>query len=60
MEVLIWVRSALRVVEYLEGKKGRLMTNEAYVYVFDANAHVPRHGVDELVPPERDRPAAAR
>ncbi|KXH36166.1 RTM1 protein [Colletotrichum nymphaeae SA-01] len=34
--VLIWVRSVFRVIEYLEGNKGHLMTNEAYVYVFDA------------------------
>ncbi|KAK1624864.1 RTA1 like protein-domain-containing protein [Colletotrichum phormii] len=34
--VLIWVRSIFRVIEYLEGNKGHLMTNEAYVYVFDA------------------------
>ncbi|KXH63559.1 hypothetical protein CSAL01_06204 [Colletotrichum salicis] len=34
--VLIWVRSIFRVIEYLEGNKGHLMTNEAFVYVFDA------------------------
>ncbi|KAK1999869.1 RTA1-domain-containing protein [Colletotrichum falcatum] len=34
--VLIWVRSVFRVVEYVEGNKGRIMTNEAYMYVFDA------------------------
>ncbi|OHE96015.1 RTM1 protein [Colletotrichum orchidophilum] len=34
--VLIWVRSVFRVVEYLEGNKGHLMTHEVYVYVFDA------------------------
>ncbi|KDN70407.1 putative RTM1 [Colletotrichum sublineola] len=34
--VLIWVRSVFRVVEYLGGNKGHLMTNEVYVYVFDA------------------------
>ncbi|KAK2056282.1 RTA1-domain-containing protein [Colletotrichum caudatum] len=34
--VLVWVRSVFRVVEYLGGNMGRLMTNEVYVYVFDA------------------------
>ncbi|KZL81957.1 rta1 domain protein [Colletotrichum incanum] len=34
--VLIWVRSVFRVIEYLEGNKGHLMTNEVYVYIFDA------------------------
>ncbi|OLN81855.1 Protein RTA1-like protein 8, partial [Colletotrichum chlorophyti] len=33
---LIWVRSIFRVIEYLEGNKGHLMTTEAYIYVFDA------------------------
>ncbi|WYZ44443.1 hypothetical protein EsH8_VII_000879 [Colletotrichum jinshuiense] len=34
--VLIWVRSVFRVIEYLQGNKGHLMTNEVYVFIFDA------------------------
>ncbi|KAF6825716.1 RTA1 domain protein [Colletotrichum musicola] len=34
--VLIWVRSMFRVIEYLEGNKGHLMTTEVYIFIFDA------------------------
>ncbi|KAI8208705.1 Protein RTM1 [Colletotrichum sp. SAR 10_65] len=34
--VLIWVRSVFRVIEYLQGNKGELMTTEVYIYIFDA------------------------
>ncbi|TDZ32996.1 Protein RTM1 [Colletotrichum spinosum] len=34
--VLIWVRSVFRVIEYLQGNKGHLMTTEAYIFIFDA------------------------
>ncbi|RAH72927.1 RTA1 domain-containing protein [Aspergillus aculeatinus CBS 121060] len=33
---LIFVRSIIRVVEYLEGYDGYLMKHEAFIYVFDA------------------------
>ncbi|KAJ4310825.1 hypothetical protein N0V84_010761 [Fusarium piperis] len=33
---LIMIRSIFRVVEYIMGKDGALMSNEAYIYVFDA------------------------
>ncbi|KAF4959279.1 hypothetical protein FSARC_10796 [Fusarium sarcochroum] len=33
---LIMVRSIFRVIEYVMGEDGALMTNEAYIYVFDA------------------------
>lgn len=35
---LILVRSAYRVVEYIQGGDGVLMQNELYLYVFDAGA----------------------
>lgn len=34
--VLIWVRSVFRVIEYIQGNKGYLMTTEAFIYIFDA------------------------
>ncbi|KAL0935466.1 RTA1 domain protein [Colletotrichum truncatum] len=34
--ILIWVRSIFRVIEYLEGNKGHLMTTEVYIFIFDA------------------------
>ncbi|GFF94852.1 hypothetical protein IFM53868_07726 [Aspergillus udagawae] len=36
VSILIWVRSAFRVIEYLEGNAGSIMRHEAYVYIFDA------------------------
>ncbi|KAK7416629.1 hypothetical protein QQX98_005100 [Neonectria punicea] len=33
---LIWVRSLFRVIEYLEGNDGYLISHEVYIYVFDA------------------------
>lgn len=33
---LIMVRSVFRVAEYITGEDGVLMSNEAYIYVFDA------------------------
>ncbi|KAK3659727.1 hypothetical protein LTR56_001090 [Elasticomyces elasticus] len=33
---LIFVRSTVRVVEYLQGFDGYIMTHEAFIYVFDA------------------------
>ncbi|EMR69789.1 putative rta1 domain protein [Eutypa lata UCREL1] len=32
---LIWVRSVFRVIEYIQGNDGYLMTTEAFVFVFD-------------------------
>jgi len=34
--VLIMIRSIFRVVEYLQGFSGYLLSNEVYLYVFDA------------------------
>ena len=34
--VLILVRSVVRVIEYIEGFQGYIMTHEAFIYVFDA------------------------
>lgn len=34
--VLIMVRSIFRVVEYLQGFNGYLLSHEAYLYIFDA------------------------
>lgn len=36
VSVLIMVRSLFRVIEYLQGHKGHLLSTEAYLYVFDA------------------------
>lgn len=36
VSVLIFVRSAFRVVEYAQGNDGYLLQHEAYIYVFDA------------------------
>lgn len=33
---LIWIRSLFRVIEYLEGSKGHLMSTEVYIFIFDA------------------------
>ncbi|KAH8652574.1 RTA-like protein [Ilyonectria robusta] len=33
---LIFVRSLFRLIEYTSGRDGPLMTNEAYLYIFDA------------------------
>ncbi|KAF9870204.1 hypothetical protein CkaCkLH20_12290 [Colletotrichum karsti] len=33
---LIWVRSVFRVIEYLQGNKGYLMTTEVFIFIFDA------------------------
>lgn len=35
VSILIFVRSMLRVVEYLEGYHGYIMNHEAFIYVFD-------------------------
>lgn len=34
---LIWIRSVFRVIEYLQGNKGYLLTTEAFVFVFDGS-----------------------
>jgi hypothetical protein len=34
--LFIMIRSVFRVVEYLQGHQGELLTTEAYLYVFDA------------------------
>lgn len=34
--ILILIRSVVRVVEYMEGYQGYVMTHEAFIYVFDA------------------------
>jgi hypothetical protein len=36
VSALILVRSVFRVVEYAMGKDGVLMSNEVYIYIFDA------------------------
>jgi hypothetical protein len=36
VSTLILVRSVFRVVEYAMGKDGVLMSNEVYIYIFDA------------------------
>lgn len=36
VSMLIFVRSIVRVVEYLQGYDGYIMTHEAFIYVFDA------------------------
>ena len=36
VSALITVRSIFRVVEFIQGPRGTLMTNEVYMYVFDA------------------------
>lgn len=36
VSILILVRSVVRVVEYLEGYSGYIMTHEVFLYVFDA------------------------
>ena len=36
VSILIFVRSIVRVVEYLQGYDGYLMVNEVFIYVFDA------------------------
>lgn len=36
VSVLIWIRSAFRVIEYLEGNAGSIMRHEAYIFIFDA------------------------
>jgi tellurite resistance protein TehA-like permease len=35
ISALIMVRSVFRVVEFIQGPQGTLMTNEVYLYVFD-------------------------
>ncbi|KAF2259746.1 RTA1-domain-containing protein [Lojkania enalia] len=34
--VLVFVRSVFRVIEYIQGEDGYLLSNEMYLYVFDA------------------------
>jgi hypothetical protein len=36
VSALITVRSVFRVIEFIQGPRGTLMTNEVYMYVFDA------------------------
>lgn len=36
VSILIFVRSVVRVVEYLQGYTGYVMGHEAFLYVFDA------------------------
>lgn len=36
VSILIFMRSILRVVEYLQGYSGYIITHEAFLYVFDA------------------------
>jgi hypothetical protein len=36
VSLLILIRSVVRVVEYLQGYTGYIMTHEVYLYVFDA------------------------
>lgn len=36
MSILILIRSIVRVVEYLQGYDGYIMTHEVYLYIFDA------------------------
>lgn len=36
VSILIFVRCLIRVIEYVQGFDGYLMTREAYIYVFDA------------------------
>ncbi|KXG46840.1 RTA-like protein [Penicillium griseofulvum] len=40
VSVLIWIRSAFRVIEYLEGNAGSIMRHEAYIFIFDATLMV--------------------
>lgn len=36
VSVLIFIRSIVRVAEYCQGHNGSIMSNEAFLYVFDA------------------------
>lgn len=36
VSVLIFVRSIVRVAEYVQGNDGHIITHEAFLYVFDA------------------------
>lgn len=36
VSILIFVRSIVRVVEYVQGNDGYIMSHEAFLYVFDA------------------------
>lgn len=36
VSILIFVRSIVRVVEYIQGFGGYIMTHEAFLYIFDA------------------------
>lgn len=36
VSILIFVRSIVRVVEYVQGYDGYIMTHEAFLYIFDA------------------------
>lgn len=36
MSILIMIRSIFRVIEYIQGNSGIILTNEWYLYVFDA------------------------
>lgn len=36
VSILILIRSIVRVVEYLQGYDGYIMTHEVYLYIFDA------------------------
>jgi hypothetical protein len=48
---LIMVRSVFRVVEYLQGFSGYLLSHEVYLYVFDAVLMVCVLGISNLVHP---------
>ncbi|KAL3417704.1 rta1 domain-containing protein [Phlyctema vagabunda] len=36
VSLLIMIRSVFRLIEYIQGEKGYLMTHEVYLYIFDA------------------------
>lgn len=36
VSILIMIRSVFRIVEYLQGTDGYIMTHEAFLYIFDA------------------------
>lgn len=36
VSILIFVRSIVRVIEYVQGNDGYIMSHEAFLYVFDA------------------------
>ena len=51
VSALIFIRSVVRVVEYVQGHEGFVMTHEVFVYVFDGGLMAVAVGVMGVVHP---------